>query len=54
MFIPCLQNPLSNQGQSLTFSSGFTCKYWHSGLLHSPFFIKNEKKKIYRLEIIEI
>lgn len=34
--IPCLQKPLSYQGQSLIFDSGSMCKNGHSLLLHSP------------------
>lgn len=34
--IPCLQKPLSYQGQSLILDSGSMCKNGHSLLLHSP------------------
>ena len=34
--VPCLQKPCAYHGHSLTFSSGFTWRYRHSALLHSP------------------
>lgn len=34
--LPCLQKPLSYQGQSLILDSGSMCRKGHSLLLHSP------------------
>ena len=45
---PCLQNPLSYQGQSFILDSGSIWRYWHSLLLHSP---ENRKVKETLLKI---
>lgn len=50
--IPCLQKPLSYQGQSLIFDSGSMCKNGHSLLLHSPVPKANTLlSQLYRTEI---